>query len=91
MVGDGLNGGTGRGAIKRGCKIGRWVPLLKTVAQMKQAKSGKGLGTEASIEMLLGRVEVGIVLTASRAPESHSTNKSPHRTRREHPFLHLSC
>ena len=77
--------------LKRGCEIEGWVPVLKTVARMKQAESGKGLGAEASIETLLGGVEVGVALSASRAPESHSTNRSPHRTRWEHPFLYSSC
>ena len=77
--------------LKRGCEIEGWVPVLKTVARMKQAESGKGLGAEASIETLLGGVEVGVAPSASGAPESHSASKIVDRMMRGHPFLNVSC
>ena len=66
--------------LKRGCEIEGWVPVPKTVARMEWAESGRGLGAEASIETLLGGVEVRVALSASRAPESHSTNRIRRRT-----------
>ena len=50
----------------KGSEIGRRVPVPKTVAWMELAKSGRGLRAEASIEMLLGGVEVGVALSALR-------------------------
>ena len=58
---------------------------------MKEAECGKGLGAEASIEALLGGVEVRVALSAVGAPESHSTSKIGCRTTRNHPFLNVSC
>ena len=58
---------------------------------MSLAKSGSGLGVEASIETLLVGVEVWVVLSATVAPESHSANKIVGRTMSGHPFLNASC
>ena len=62
-----------------------------TGVQMKLAKSGKEFGAEASVEMLLGRVEVRVALSAVGAPESHSTSKICCRMTRQHPFLLIPC
>ena len=57
---------------------------------MKKAEYGKVLGAEASIEALLGGVEVWGVLSALGASESHSRSKTRHRMTRYHPFLNSS-
>ena len=75
----------------RGCEIGGQVLIPKTVVWMKMTESGRGLGAEASVGMLLGGVKVGVVLSALMTPEPHSMNKSPCRMRKEHPFLYLLC
>ena len=73
-----------------GHEIEKQVPGPKAVVRMRKAESGRGLGAEASIETLLGGVEVRVALSASRAPESHSTNKIRRRTTKQHPFLFVS-
>ena len=75
---------------RRGCKREEQVLVLKTVARMKWVKNGKGLGAGVSREMLLGSVEVGVVLSALKALESHSMSRTHHRTTSQHPFLNLS-
>ena len=74
-----------------GYEIGEQVLGPKAVVRMRKAKSGMGLGAEAQMRTLLGGVEVKEALSATGAPESHSTNRSPHRMRWEHPFLYSSC
>ena len=79
-----------RSVGKKGCETERQVPIPKTVARVRYAKNGKGLGAEALMKALLGGVEVRGALSAMGAPESHSTSKTRHRMTRYHPFLSSS-
>ena len=70
--------------------IEKQVPCPIAGARVSLAECGRGLGAEASIEVLLGGVEVRGALSAPGAPESHSRSKTRHRTTRYHPFLNSS-
>ena len=70
--------------------IGKQVPCPSAGARVKEAEYGKGLGAEASVEMLLGGVEVWGALSAPGASESHSRSRTRHRMTRYHPFLNSS-
>ena len=74
-----------------GCEIEGQVPSPKTGARMRRAESGMGLGAEVLMRTLLGGVEVREALSATGAPESHSTNRICRRTMKDHPFLNASC
>ena len=74
-----------------GYEIEEQVPSLKAVVWMRKAESGMGLGAEALMRTLLGRVEVRGTLSAMGAPESHSTNRIHCRTTKYHPFLCIPC
>ena len=63
-----------------GYEIGEQVLSPRAVARMKKAVSGMGLGAEALMRTLLGGVEVREALSATGAPESHSTNRIRRRT-----------
>ena len=67
------------------------MPSPSAGARVKEAECGKGLGAEASIEALLGGVEVRVALSATGAPESHSTSRIHRRTTKQHPFLFVPC
>ena len=74
-----------------GCEIGEQVPSPRAVVRMNMAESGMGLGAEVLMRTLLGGVEVREALSATGAPESHSTNRIRCRTMKDHPFLNASC
>ena len=62
------------------CEIEKQVPSPKAGARMRRAESGMGLGAEVLMRTLLGGVEVREALSATGAPESHSTNRIRRRT-----------
>ena len=74
-----------------GYEIEKQVPSLEAVVQMRKAESGMGLGVEALMRTLLGGVEVREALSATGAPESHSTNRIHRRMMKYHPFLYVLC
>ena len=53
---------------EKGCETGEQVLGPNTGVRMKLAKSGKELGVEASVETLLGGVEVRVALSVMGAP-----------------------
>ena len=85
----GLKGGTGRGAIRKGLQDWKMGAGSKGRCVDETGREWKGM--EASIEMLLGVVEVWVALSATGAPESHSESRICHRMIWEHPFLCLSA